>query len=319
MSARSTVSPDWLVEAVGSVLAAAGLRPRAATAVARGLVEADLRGTPSDGVTLVPMYAERIRKGSVGTHESAEVVHDMGAIAVLDAGHALGQLTGDQAMDLAVLKARTYGIGVVTVRHAFHFGGAYRYARTAAYAGCIGIAAANSGPLLPAAGGAAAVVGENPLAVAVPTENGEPIILSAALSEEALAGLLLPATGHLGYGLALVVDILTGVLSGGGFGSGVRDLNADTSEPIDCAHFFLALSVSAFGNRAGFEQRVTELAAQTTGSPKASGTERLLLPGQLEAERKTAARRVGVPLDRKVLAALRETATTVGITLSAPS
>ncbi|MEV7345845.1 Ldh family oxidoreductase [Streptomyces sp. NPDC093544] len=351
MSARSTVSPDWLVEAVGSVLAAVGLRPRAATAVARGLVEADLRGTPSDGVMLVPMYAERLRKGSVGTHESAEVVQDMGAIAVLDAGHALGQLTGDQAMDLAVLKARTYGIGVVTVCHAFHFGGAYRYARTAAYAGCIGIAAANSSPLMPAPGGTAAV-GENPLAIAVPTENGEPILLSLALSEaalgearlaarqggpiprtradgragtpptdpvEALAGLLLPAAGHMGYGLALVVDILTGVLSGGSFGSGVRDLNADTSEPIDCAHFFLALSVSAFGNRAAFEQRVAELAAQITGSPKTSGAERLLLPGQLEAERKTATRRAGVPLDAKVLAALRETATTVGVTLGAPS
>ncbi|MFJ2830521.1 Ldh family oxidoreductase [Streptomyces sp. NPDC087263] len=352
MSARLTVSPDWLVEAVGSVLAAAGLRPRAATAVARGLVEADLRGTPSDGVMLVPMYAERLRKGSVGTHESAEVVHDMGAIAVLDAGHALGRLTGDQAMDLAVLKARTYGIGVVTVCHAFHFGGAYRYARTAAYAGCIGIAAANSSPLVPGPGGTAAVLGENPLAVAVPTENGEPILLSSALSEaalgevrlaarqggpiprtragdragtpsadpvEALAGLLLPAAGHMGYGLALVVDILTGVLSGGSFGSGVRDLNADTSEPVDCAHFFLALSVSAFGNRAAFEQRVAELAAQITGPPKASGTERPVLPGQLEAERKTAARRAGVPLDAKVLAALRETATTVGITLGAPS
>ncbi|MEW2398255.1 Ldh family oxidoreductase [Streptomyces sp. NPDC046862] len=349
MSDRIPVSPDWLSEAVGTVFTAAGLSPRAAATVAGSLVEADLRGTPSHGVMLVPMYVERLRKGSVSTAETAEVVHDVGAVAVLDARHALGQLTGDQAMELAVDKARTYGIGAVTVRHAFHFGGAYRYARAAAVAGCVGIAAANTRPLMPAPGGASAVVGNNPLAVGVPTGHGEPILLDMALSEaalgkirlaaqegrpipptwatdrdgtpttdpaEALAGLLLPAAGHKGYGLALVVDVLTGVLSGGAFGGGVRGLYADTSTPNDCAHFFLALDVAAFGDRAGFEQRVAVLGAQITGSPKAHGTERLLLPGQLEAERQAASS--GVPLDASVLGALTETATSLGVTLGEP-
>ncbi|WP_128377196.1 Ldh family oxidoreductase [Streptomyces cavernae] len=351
MSGRITVSPEWLVESVGSVFAAAGLSARAAATVAHSLVEADLRGTPSHGVLLVPMYVERLRKGSVSTHETAEVVLDTGAIAVLDGRHALGQLTGDQAMDLAVGKARTHGIGAVTVRHAFHFGGAYRYARTAAAAGCIGVAAANTRPLMPAPGGAAAVVGNNPLAVGIPTGDGEPILLDMALSEaalgkirlaaqegrpipptwatdsegtpttdpaEALAGLLLPAAGHKGYGLALVVDVLSGVLSGGAFGGGVRGLYADTTTPNDCAHFFLALDVSAFGEQAGFEHRVGELAEQITGSPKAPGTERLLLPGQLEAARQAAARHTGVPLDASVLDALRETASGVGVALGDP-
>ncbi|MFC4472246.1 Ldh family oxidoreductase [Streptomyces xiangluensis] len=348
MSDRISVPPDWLTEAVGTVFVAAGLSPRAAATVARSLVEADLRGTPSHGVLLVPMYIERLRKGSVSTRESAKVVSDAGAVAVLDAGHALGQLTGDQAMELAVDKAHTYGIGAVTVRHAFHFGGAYRYARTAAAAGCIGIAAANTRPLMPAPGGAAAVVGNNPLAVGVPTGHDEPILLDMALSEaalgkirlaaqqgreipptwatdrggtpttdpaEALAGLLLPAAGHKGYGLALVVDVLTGVLSGGSFGGGVRGLYADPSTPNDCAHFFLALDVAAFGDRDEFEQRVAALRDQITGSPKAPGTERLLLPGQLEAERQASATTAGVPLDAGVLAALRETATSLGVAL----
>ncbi|MGC9537490.1 Ldh family oxidoreductase [Streptomyces sp. UG1] len=346
-----SLSSEWLVESVGAVFVAAGLSPKAATTVAESLVEADLRGTPSHGVLLVPMYIERLRKGSVSRHESAEVVLDAGAIAVLDARHALGQLTGDQAMDLAVEKARTYGLGVVTVRHAFHFGGAYRYARTAATSGCIGIAAANTRPLMPAPGGAAAVVGNNPIAVGVPTGDGEPILLDMALSEaalgkvrlaaqegrpipptwatdregtpttdpaKALAGLLLPAAGHKGYGLALVVDVLSGVLSGGSFGNAVRGLYADTATPNDCAHFFLALDVAAFGERADFEDRVSTLAGQITGSAKAPGTERLLLPGQLEAERQTAARRTGVPLDASVLRALRETAASVGIALGDP-
>ncbi|MCH5676632.1 Ldh family oxidoreductase [Streptomyces gilvus] len=351
MSDRITVSPEWLAEAVSTVFAAAGLSPRAASVVAESLVEADLRGTPSHGVLLVPMYVERLRKGSVSTHENAEVVVDAGAIAVLDARHALGQLTGDQAMDLAIDKARTYGIGAVTVRRAFHFGGAYRYARAAAAAGCVGIAAANTRPLMPAPGGAAAVVGNNPLAFGIPTMDGEPVLLDMALSEAALgkirlaaqegraipptwatdaagtpttdaeaalAGLLLPAAGHKGYGLALVVDVLTGVLSGGGFGSGVNGLYADTATPNDCAHFFLALDVSAFGDKNAFAHRVAALTDQITSSPKAPGTERLLLPGQLEAERQAAARDTGVPLDASVLEALQKTAETLGIALGVP-
>ncbi|MFJ6662272.1 Ldh family oxidoreductase [Streptomyces sp. NPDC091377] len=351
MNNHISVSPDWLAAAVASVFTATGLSPAAAKTVAGSLVEADMRGTSSHGVMLVPMYVERLRKGSVATHETAEVVLDTGAITILDARNALGQLTGDQGMELAVSKARTYGLGAVTVRHAFHFGGAYRYARTAARAGCIGIVAANTRPLMPAPGGAAAVVGNNPLAVGFPANAGEPIVLDMAMSEAALGkirlaeqenrpipetwatdrdgtptadpnaalkGLLLPAAGPKGYGLALVLDVLTGVLSGGSFGRGVQGLYADTSVPNDCAHFFLALDVTAFGDRAGFDQRVGELAEQITTSPKASGVERLLLPGQLECERQAGALATGVRLDASVLGALRETAASVGMVLGEP-
>ncbi|MEW2113691.1 Ldh family oxidoreductase [Streptomyces sp. NPDC005474] len=351
MSARTLVPVAWLTGAISEVFTAVGLSPRAAQAVATSLVDADMRGTPSHGSLLVPMYVERIRKGSVSLREEAEVVHDTGAVAVLDAHHALGQLTGDQAMALAVDKAHSYGIGAVTVRRAFHFGGAFRYVRSAAAAGCIGIAAANTRPLMPAPGGAAPVVGNNPLAVGVPAASGEPVLLDMALSEaalgkirlaeqeghpipptwatdrdgkpttnptEALAGMLLPAAGHKGYGLALVVDILTGVLSGGSSGSGVRGLYADTSVPNDCAHFFLALDIGAFGDPAGFTGRLSALTTEVTGSPTAPGVERLLLPGQLEAERYGSVAE-GIALGAEVLAALQETAASVGVALGDPA
>src|SRR6185437_6341977 len=212
-----------------------------------------MRGIPSHGLMLVPMYAERIGAGSVTTATAGEVVTDLGAIAVLDAKNALGILTGDQAMALAVERARQFGIGAVAVRHAFHFGGAFRYVMAAADAGLVGIAAANTRPLIPAPGGAKAVIGNNPLAIGVPRAGAEPIVLDMALSESALgkiriaaaegreipptwatdasgvpttdpqaaiAGLLLPAAGPKGYGLAFMVDVLTGVLSGGAFGAG---------------------------------------------------------------------------------------------------
>ena len=332
------------------MFAAAGLSREAAHTVATGLVEADLRGTSSHGSLLVPMYVERIRKGSVTTAEQAEVVLDAGAIAVLDARHCLGLLSGDQAMAIAVDKAKAHGVGVVTVRHAFHFGGAFRYVRSAVAAGCIGIAAANTRPLMPAPGGAAAVVGNNPLAIGVPSAGGEPIVLDMALSEaslgkvrlaekdgrpipatwatdaegrpttdpgEALSGMLQPAAGHKGYGLALMIDVLSGVLSGGSFGAGVRGLYADTTVPNDCAHFFLALHVSAFGDPDDFATRLGELSAQITGSPLAPGNRQPLLPGQPEAERAAAAK--GVTLSPSVLNGLRETAASLGVELGEPS
>ena len=340
------VSAGWLADAVSQVFTAAGLSQRAAHTVASGLVEADLRGTSSHGTLLVPMYVERIRKGSVSTAEWAEVVLDTGAIAVLDAHHCLGQLSGDQAMAMAVDKARAFGVGAVTVRHAFHFGAAFRYVRAAAAAGCIGVAAANTRPLMPAPGGAAAVVGNNPLAIGVPSADGQPLVLDMALSEaslgrirlaeqdrrpipatwatdsegrpttnptEALAGMLQPAAGHKGYGLALMIDVLTGVLSGGSFGADVRGLYADTAVPNDCAHFFLALRVSAFGDPGDFAARLSDLAARVTDSPRAPGNTRPLLPGQLEAERAAAAD--GVTVADSVLNGLHETAASLGVRL----
>lgn len=336
-----------LLAATARVFTALGLPESAAGAVAEGLVDGDMRGIPSHGLMLVPMYAERIQTGSVTTATAGEVVTDLGAIAVLDAQNALGILTGDQAMALAIERARQFGIGAVAVRHAFHFGGAFRYVTAAAETGLIGIAAANTRPLIPAPGGAAAVIGNNPLAIGVPS-NAEPIVLDMALSEAALgkiriaaaegreipptwatdssgvpttdpeaaiAGLLLPAAGPKGYGLAFMLDVLTGVLSGGAFGAGVQGLYSNPDTPNDCAHFFLALDPAAFGGADAFATRVDELAAQVSASPTAPGVDRVLLPGQLEAERHAAARADGVRVERSVIDNLREVAAGLGVDL----
>ena len=349
MADRSVRIPaPSLLGATARVFGALGLPDAAAAAVAEGLVEADMRGIPSHGLMLVPMYAERIEAGSVTTATAGEVVTDLGAIAVLDAGNALGILTGDQAMALAIERARQFGIGAVAVRHAFHFGGAFRYVMAAAEAGLVGIAAANTRPLIPAPGGAQAVIGNNPLAIGVPRGGTEPIVLDMALSEAALgkiriaaaegreipptwatdssgvpttdpeaaiAGLLLPAAGPKGYGLAFMIDVLTGVLSGGAFGAGVQGLYSDTGTPNDCAHFFCAIDPAAFGGADSFAARVGELAAQVSASPTAPGVDRVLLPGQLEAERATAAAADGVRVERSVIDNLREVAAGLGVDL----
>jgi LDH2 family malate/lactate/ureidoglycolate dehydrogenase len=339
----TTYSLPVLVEAASRIFVAAGVDRPAARTIAEALVEGDARGIGSHGLMLVPMYVDRLRAGSVSTLADAEVVLDLGAIAVLDAGNAFGILTADQAMAIAIDKARQFGVGMVTTRNAFHFGGAFRYVHQAVAAGCIGIAAANTRPLMPAPGGATAVVGNNPLAIGIPGE--EPILVDMALSEAALgkirlaesenrpipstwatdadgtpttdaasaiAGLLLPTGGPKGYGLALAIDVLTGVLSGGGFGANVKGLYADVAVPNDCAHLCLAVDPAAFGSPADFAARVATLVAEVRGSRLAPGVEAVLLPGQREAENAARAREHGVSLADSVRESLASTAALVG-------
>src|SRR3954463_867541 len=116
------IPAEPLTRFVADVFTATGVPADAAARVAEGLVEADLEGLPSHGVMLVDMYVERLRQGSVARTISATVVSDKQGAVVLDAGHALGHLTGEQAMAIAIDKARQFAAGIVPVRHGFHFG-----------------------------------------------------------------------------------------------------------------------------------------------------------------------------------------------------
>ncbi|PZS22926.1 MAG: lactate dehydrogenase [Pseudonocardiales bacterium] len=326
------------------IFEAVGVSAPSARTVAEALLDADRRGIASHGLLLVPMYTARLRAGSVSTHDAAEVIRDSHAVAVLDANHALGQLTADQAMTMAISKAAEFGVGIVTVRHAFHFGGAYRYVEAATRAGCIGIAAANTRPLMPAPGGATRVVGNNPMAIGVPRPSGSPLVLDMAMSEAALgkirlaaqqerpipsswatdpagrpttnaeaaiAGMLLPIAGPKGYGLALMLDLLTGALSGGSSGAAVAGLYADTAIPNDCAHTFIAIDPGLFSDATEFGGRVEAVIAQVEASDLAPGTDRIYLPGQREQQHANLPLQIPV----EVREALTNTAAEVGACL----
>lgn len=343
MSVR--VDPESLSRTTAAVFGALGFSPGAAATIAESLVDADLRGVHSHGVMLVPLYAERLRRGVLTTNEQARTVADSGATAVLDGGNAAGQLVARQGMALAVAKAAEHGIGAVGVRHSNHFGAAGAYAIQAADAGCLGIATSNTTPLMPAPGGAERVVGNNPIALAAPSAGAPPLVLDIALSAvaggklryaahagqripdtwatdpdgrpttdpaEGVRGMLLPLGAHKGFGLALFVDILCGVLIGGAWGSGVRSLYREMSAPNDCGHFFLALDIEAFGDRAAYDGAIGALTAAVRGAARAPGVERLYVPGEIEWEAADAARRDGVELEEGVLAELEELAAQMG-------
>jgi len=313
------VPAEQLSDFVARLFCAVGLPGAAATTVAMGLVDADIEGLHSHGVMLVDMYIERLQKGSVSRNQGASVVSERQGAVVLDAGHALGHLTGMQAMSIAVDKARQFAAGIVSVRHGFHFGAAGKYARQAADAGCIGIAMCNTRPLMPAPGGAERVVGNNPIAIALPTAAEIPVVLDMATSEaamgkirmaekakesipptwavtaqgmpttnpsEAIAGMLLPSGGAKGFGLSFVIDLMCGLLSQGATGSQVRPLYGDFSVPYDCSHLFIAIDVAHFCDADWFRRQTTAAAERIRSGQRAPGVERLFTPGEPEWRRR---------------------------------
>ena len=264
-AAPVAIEAQRLVSAVADIFKAVGIAAGDAQVVAGDLVAADLEGIASHGVMLLPMYVERIVKGSVSARSGGEVVSDRGGAIVIDAGHALGQLTARQAVGLVVARAREIGIAVAVVRDGFHFGTAGRFARMIAEHNCIGIVLSSTRPLMPAPGGAEAMVGNNPIAVALPSTGEFPVEADMALSATAMGkirlaaaagqripedwaidaegrpttdpaaaikGMLLPAAGPKGFGLAFVIDLLCGGLSDGAIGAEVRPLYGDQGHAV---------------------------------------------------------------------------------------
>lgn len=302
---------------LASLFAAAGLSSRAASTMAEALVEADIEGLPSHGVMQAEIYLARMKGGTVIPAEAAEVVVDNGAMAVLDSHHMLGHLAGNQAMELAIEKAKSFGIGIVAVRHAFHFGPAGRYVRQAAAENCVGIAMCNSRPSMPAPGGAQRLVGTNPLAISVPTPEAPPMVLDMATSEgtvgrirmaqkagkplpdgwavdaegqptndpaKALTGMLLPTGGPKGFGLSLMIDTLSGLLASGAWGDGVPGMHHDLTKPSDSSHLFIAIDVGHFRPVDDFLTEAGQATERIRTSKKAPGTDRVYFPGERKWE-----------------------------------
>jgi LDH2 family malate/lactate/ureidoglycolate dehydrogenase len=298
-----------------ALLVMAGTPVRYAGVVAEALVDADIEGLGSHGLMLLPMYLERIEKGSVDAGASGEIVVDNGSCATLDAGDALGHVSAEKATALVIERARKHCLAAVAVRNAFHFGAVGRFARKIALAGQIGIVMANTRPLLPAPGGAERVVGNNPLAIAVPT-GSEPLVLDLAMSAgamgkirlaesrgepipegwaatadgmattdaaEAIKGMLLPAAGAKGFGLAVMVDLLAGGLSGGAIGDAVRPLYGDLSQPYASANLFIAIDIAGFRPLAEFEAAATGFAERVRGSKPVPGGAPVRMPGDRAA------------------------------------
>lgn len=342
------VTSDRLLRFSAECLHKLGLSEGDAELTARSLVWASLRGVDSHGLVLLKEYAERIRLGGIDPVSSASIVTETATTAVMDAGSGVGQVAASQAMKLAIEKAAQTGVGMVGVRNSSHFGAAAFYSMMAVEHQMIGFASTNAPPSMAPWGGKARLLGTNPFSVAIPAKTYPPIVLDMATSASAWGkvfiamqqgkkipltwvldkngeptddpaialdgGLIQPLGGYKGYGLSLMVDILTGVLTGGAFADHLPAWN-DKAQPQQCGHLLAAVRIDAFIEYNDFCERIDELITTIKHSPLAANSDRIYVPGEIEYESEQQRRAHGIP----VHAALKEDLITLAADLGVTS
>ncbi|MDI7274495.1 MAG: Ldh family oxidoreductase [Anaerolineae bacterium] len=337
-----------LAEACVRLLRQVGVPADQAALTADVCVQADLRGVESHGVLRLPAYIGQVRRGLMAADTRLRIVRDRGAMALLDGQGGFGQVAAAEAMRMAIRKAQEYGLAAVGVRNAGHFGMAAYYAMMALPHDAIGVVISNAAPSMAPWGGVEAILGSNPLCVAIPTRADTPIVLDMATSlvargkirlaaekgekipatwaldstgqptedaNAALKGTLLPVGGPKGYGLSLVNDVLAGVLTGAPFGSSIPSLH-DLTRPSAVGFYLQAIDVQTFIPLDSFYARIQQLVAEIKGCRRAEGVSRIYLPGEPELERVKDRLANGIPVPAAVLESLREVARDLDVALS---
>jgi LDH2 family malate/lactate/ureidoglycolate dehydrogenase len=314
--------------------------------LADSLVQADLGGVHSHGVLRVPEYVKKLTpSGGVDPRGRPRVVRAVGGCVVVDGGNSMGQIGASFAMRQAIERARAHGIGAAAVRGSNHCGAMAYYAEMAAREDMIGLATTNALPTMAPWGGAERLLGINPLAVAIPAGQEPPIVFDAAFSGSAhgkirvyqqkglpipegwatdmdgnpttdaataIDGLLLPIGGFKGAALAMVMGVLSSMLSGAAYGTELGDMARGPTPGLD-GHFVAAIDVAAFEEVDRFKERVDAAIRQIHAARRAPGVERLYAPGEPEARRRAQYAREGIPLNDVTLADLRAAAATLGV------
>jgi LDH2 family malate/lactate/ureidoglycolate dehydrogenase len=332
-----------------AVFRAVGVPAGDAAVTTDNLIESNLRGVDSHGITrvLVP-YIRRIQKGLVQPVTQVTVMRERPATALLDGGGGLGQVVASRAMRLAIEKARATGAAWVSIRNSNHFGAAGYYASMALDEEMVGMVATNGPAAVAPWGGRQAMLSTNPIAFAVPAGSEPAVVLDMAttvvsrgrinlfarenveippewaLDEEgrpttnpraALRGTLRPMAGYKGYGLSLIIELLCGVMTGAGYGlhTGGHLLEYDRP-PQNVGSLFCAVSVDSFMDVPDFKARVDTALREIKDSPRAPGFDRIYAPGEIEAETRIERTREGIPISPDVAGELEQLADELGVT-----
>jgi L-2-hydroxycarboxylate dehydrogenase (NAD+) len=341
----SAVAEDALLGRVEAIFQHCHMSAEDARLLADTLVTADVRGVHSHGVIRVPDYVKKLTAEGVDPHGRPRIVSERHAALLVDGGNAMGQVACDFAMRHAISRASQLGVAIAAVHGSNHCGALFYFAMQALRHGMIGLVATNAIPTMAPWGGREKILGINPLAVAIPAADEPPIVFDAAFSNSshgkirvyhqkgfsipegwafdehgnpttdtgrALSGLLQPAGGFKGAGLAIIMGVLSSFLSGAAFGSELGDM-VNGPRPGADGQFVMAIDVSAFTDVNSFRARVDDLVRQIRRSATAPGFERCYAPGEMEHENERQYRRNGIPLNAETLAGLEECERALGL------
>jgi len=311
-----------------------GLSSEDAFIAADSLVFANLRGIDSHGIIRIPFYVQRLIEGGTKVKPKIKKIKEKAASTLLDGDNGMGQIIGMHATKLAIEKANEVGISFVGVRNSSHYGAASYYSVKVAESNMIGISMSNSTPVMAAWGGSKRIIGNNPLSIACPYQEGKPIVLDISMSKVAggkvrLAaknmqkipkdwiidqkgrktenpndfpggGALLPFGEHKGYGLAVIIEILTGVLTDAGMLRQIPLWIKNMVDPLNVGHCFIAINIEAFMDLTNFKERLDWLVQELRSSPLAEGAKGVFMPGEMELEIERERRKDGIPISEEI-------------------
>jgi LDH2 family malate/lactate/ureidoglycolate dehydrogenase len=329
---------------VSDVYERAGVPAVDAVLLSDSLVQADLWGHQSHGVLRTGWYLARLQSGVMKAVTEPKFVVDAGAVAVVDGRDGVGQVVSRFAAEDAIRRAKAHGVSAVAVRNSNHFGTCMYYTRMAAEHGCVMMLTTNGGPAIAPWGGRKKIIGTNPWSISCPAGRHSPLMMDMANTavargkiylarqrretippgwalnaegepttdpQEAIDGIILPMAGHKGYAIAVVVDMLSGVLSGSSFLSGVNGPYTDLRS--GAGHFFTAFNIEAFQAVADFSSRMEAFIAELKSVPLAKGVDEVFYPGELEARNDLRFRREGIALPDDTIADLGRIGAKIGI------
>lgn len=325
----------------------AGMNPSDAEFQAKALVQMDLRGIASQGVVRVPIYMNRLRSGAINPQPRIKKIRGAEGLEVIDGDNGSGFIVGRHAMERAITMAKSRNVAAVGATRSNYFGAAGFYAGMAAEGGMIGICTSNGMQNMVAPGSAKPVVGDNPLAIAAPTFGDFPFVIDISTSavpggslmdaadrkkkippdwatdragvptddpETAITGgFLLPFAGYKGFSLALALDILCGVLTGGAFLDKMRGMYNFPEKPSLIGHFMVVLNPLSIMSANEFKNRMIEFCRILKSTPMRNGQKEIMIPGELEYRTSLDREENGIPIPESLYSELSAMAKREGI------
>jgi L-2-hydroxycarboxylate dehydrogenase (NAD+) len=337
---------DFVIE----VLQKFGVSKDDAVVTSQNLVKADLRGIESHGVARLKRYTDGLKNGAVKAHPNIRIIRESPVTALVDGDSGLGQVVSRRAMNLAMEKAEKNSAGLIGVRNSNHFGIAGFYGLMALEHDLIGLVMTNARSLVAPTFSRQKRIGTNPICVAVPTA-GQGFVFDMATSvvpsgklevakrlhekvplnwgidsegnitpdpDSISKGALLPLGGlgeilggHKGYGLAVVVEILSGILTGAHWGATVGETQGPG--PANVGHFFGAINPEAFMPLREFKSRMEQLIKSLKSAERLPGAEEIYVAGEKSAYTEEVRRKIGVALDHETIKMLKFLGTETGV------
>ncbi len=322
------VNGKKLNQIIIKILKKNGLNTSHATICSKALINAELVGAHSHGLSRLKMYCDRIQKKVINPKPKIKIKKISQSISRIDANNSIGFVAADIGIKQAIKNAKKTGIGLVAIKNSGHYGLSGYYAEQAVKKNLIVFCFTNAPPAIAPHGAKKSLFGTNPICFGTPTSSKVPFILDTSVSvinrgkirvaartgkkipegvaldkfgkpttdaKKALAGVQLPIAGFRGSGLAWMVDILSGVFTGGNHGGKVKDPFDDFSGPQNIGHLFFVMKPNLFvGN---YSERIKENIKRIKRLPKIKGVNEILYPGQNKQRRykKNLNKKINIP------------------------